>query len=74
MDNKPETFGDREPSDADRQWSGFAEIDRAIAENRLTEYRLKKAWVDPVSRIGIIVVCLVILAFCIFVAVSEFAA
>lgn len=74
MDNKPETFEDREPSDAGRQWSGFAEIDQAIAENRLTEYRLKKAWADPLSRMGIIIACLVMVAFCIFVAVSEFAA
>lgn len=73
MDNKPETFEAREPSDTGRQWSGFAEIDQAIAEDRLTEYRLKKAWADPLSRLGIIVACLVIIAFCIFVAVSEFA-
>ena len=38
------------------QWGGFSEIDRAIAEDRLTAYRWKKAWSDPVSRaIGIIV-------------------
>lgn len=73
MDNKSETFEDREPRDTGRQWSGFAEIDQAIAEDRLTEYRLKKAWADPLSRTGIIVTCLVIIAFCIFVAVSEFA-
>ncbi len=74
MDNKPEIFEDREQSSAGRQWSGFAEIDQAIADNRLTEYRLKKAWADPLSRMGIIIACLVIVAFCIFVAVSEFAA
>jgi len=73
MDNKSETFEDREPSDEGRQLSGFTEIDQAIAEDRLTEYRLKKAWADPLSRMGIIVACLVIIAFCIFVAVSEFA-
>lgn len=73
MDNKPETFEAREPNDTGRQWTGFAEIDQAIAEDRLTEYRLKKAWADPLSRMGIIVACLVIIAFCIFVAVSEFA-
>ena len=39
-----------------KDWEGFAEVDRAIAENRLTSYRWKKAWADPVSRtIGIIV-------------------
>ena len=39
------------------QWEGFSEIDRAIAENRLTAYRWKKAWSDPVSKtLGIVVV------------------
>ena len=43
-----------------KEWEGFAEVDRAIAENRLTAYRWKKAWADPVSRkIGIIVVILI---------------
>lgn len=50
MDNKPDTFEDREPNDAGRQWNGFAEIDTAIAENRLTEYRLQKSWRDPISK------------------------
>ena len=31
-------------------WKGFAEIDRAIAENRLIAYRWKKAWADPIGR------------------------
>ena len=34
----------------DAPWKGFAEIDRAIAENRLIEYRWKKAWADPIGR------------------------
>ena len=43
-----------------KEWEGFAEVDRAIAENRLTAYRWKKAWADPVTRmIGIIVVILI---------------
>ncbi len=74
MDKKPDTLVDRKLGDTSRPRSGFAEIDQAIAEDRLTEYRLKKAWADPLSRIGIIVACLVIFAFCIFVVVSEFAA
>jgi hypothetical protein len=45
---------DRRPSDSRSSerfdWSGFAEIDRAIAENRLTAYSWKKAWADPWHR------------------------
>ena len=44
------------------QWEGFSEIDRAIAENRLTAYRWRKAWADPVARrltIGIGLVLLI---------------
>lgn len=61
MDNKPEKFEDREPSDAGRQWSGFAEIDQAIAEDRLTGYRLQKSWRDPTSR-KLLVFCAVAIA------------
>lgn len=32
------------------RWEGLAELDRALAENRLTEYRWKKAWADPWNR------------------------
>lgn len=46
-------------------WQGIAEIDKAIHENRLTEYRWKKAWADPWNRrIGICV----FLLFALFVA------
>ena len=46
-------------------WQGIAEIDQAIHENRLTEYRWKKAWADPWNRrIGICV----FLLFALFVA------
>ncbi|MEO6716412.1 MAG: hypothetical protein ABIM50_04085 [Novosphingobium sp.] len=49
-----ELHGTRKP--APSNWEGFAQIDRAIAENRVTAYRWKKAWADPVSRtIGIVV-------------------
>ena len=36
---------------ARRNWEGMTELDRALAENRLTEYRIKKAWVDPLVRL-----------------------
>ncbi len=42
-----------------RQWEGFSEIDQAIRENRLTEYRWKKTWADPwARRLGIFVLTL----------------
>lgn len=33
-----------------REWEGLAELDRALTENRVTEYRIKKAWADPLVR------------------------
>lgn len=53
------------------QWKGLAEIDRAIHENRLTEYRMKKAWADPWSRTGLIVIIAAIIAFAVYLAVDE---
>ena len=42
-----------------RKWEGLSEIDQAIRENRLTEYRWKKAWADPwARRLGILVLTL----------------
>lgn len=45
-----------------QKWEGLSEIDRAIRENRLTEYRWKKAWADPWARKLTIVGIVVILA------------
>jgi hypothetical protein len=55
---------DLERSDTQRphRWEGLSEIDQAIRENRLTEYRWKKAWADPWARKLTIVGTLVILA------------
>jgi hypothetical protein len=33
-----------------RKWDGMSEIDQAIRENRLMEYRIKKSWADPWGR------------------------
>lgn len=33
-----------------RTWEGLSEIDQAIRENRLMEYRIKKSWADPWGR------------------------
>ncbi|WP_299309676.1 hypothetical protein [uncultured Croceicoccus sp.] len=32
------------------EWQGFAEVDEAIRENRLMEYRFRKSWADPWGR------------------------
>jgi hypothetical protein len=32
------------PDHASSDWQGFREVDRAIAENRLTAYTWKKTW------------------------------
>lgn len=52
-------------------WQGIAEIDQAIRENRLTEYRWKKAWADPWARLGTIATLAILAAFIAFVVVSE---
>ena len=49
-----------------QKWEGFAELDRALAEDRLTEYRVWKAWADPWSRritIGVLTVIACVFAF-----------
>ena len=48
------------------KWEGLAELDRALAEDRLTEYRVRKAWADPWSRritIGVLTVIGSVFAF-----------
>jgi hypothetical protein len=65
--------GSNEPRDQNGtgQWKGLAEIDQAILENRFTEYRMKKAWADPLIRFGLIVMTGAIAAFALYVAVDE---
>lgn len=54
-----------------QKWEGLAELDRALAENRLTEYRIKKTWADPWARaLGIVVICLFV-AFGVFVVIND---
>lgn len=53
------------------KWEGFAELDRALAENRLTEYRWKKAWADPINRIVMIIVFALLAAFVGYVVISD---
>lgn len=45
-----------------RKWEGLSEIDQAISDNRLMEYRIKKSWADPWGRKLTITVLLVIAA------------
>lgn len=67
--NNPEQ--DTNPPSSKPEWAGLTEIDQAISENRLTEYRFKKAWADPWSRGLGIVVMMAFLAFTVFVIVRE---
>ncbi|GGO93925.1 hypothetical protein [Stakelama pacifica] len=57
---------DNQTEDAIRQpekaFAGFSEIDQAIRDNRLMEYRIKKSWADPWGRKLTITVLLVIAA------------
>lgn len=55
---------DFEPAEQHRsqRWEGFSEIDQAIRENRLTEYRFRKAWADPWAR-GLSILVLALLVF-----------
>jgi len=54
-----------------QKWEGMAELDRALAENRLTEYRWKKAWADPINRYVTIAVLILLAAFVAYVIVSD---
>ena len=49
-----------------QKWEGLAELDQALAENRLTEYRVRKAWADPWNRrisLGVLTVIASVFAF-----------
>lgn len=65
MDERSEGF-------AKNEWEGLAELDKALAENRLTEYRIKKAWADPINRIVTIAVCLILAVYVGYVALADF--
>jgi hypothetical protein len=66
-DNQQDETSDK----ADAPWKGFGEIDRAVAENRLTEYRWKKAWADPWGRRLFIGVASIFVAFIAFVIYDD---
>jgi len=50
-----------------RKWEGLSEIDQAIRDNRLMEYRIKKSWADPWSRALTVAVLLFLAIFAGFV-------
>jgi len=54
------------------KWEGLSEIDQAIRENRLMEYRIKKSWADPWGRKLTVFGVLVILAVFSFLIGSSF--
>lgn len=52
-------------------WKGLKEIDRAIAEDRLLEYRIKKAWTDPWERRGLLAFAGLIAAFLMYAIIHD---
>jgi hypothetical protein len=54
-----------------QDWRGFREVDRAIAENRLTAYTWKKTWADPWGRLKLIAIFLALVGFAAFVIVQD---
>lgn len=57
---------------SDQAFAGFAEIDEAIRDNRLMEYRIKKSWADPWARSLTIAVLVVIAAGFSYLAGASF--
>jgi len=59
------------PPGDNKDWQGFREIDRAIAENRVTSYTWKKTWADPWGRLKLILIFAGLFAFVAFVIVYD---
>ena len=62
------------PSDdptATEDWKGLRELDRAIAEDRLTAYTWKKTWADPWGRAAMVTVFTLLTAYVIFVIIND---
>ena len=62
---------DNTPPGGKQDWEGFREVDRAIAENRLTAYTWKKTWADPWGRLKLIAIFAALAAFVVFVIVYD---
>ncbi|MGQ5702835.1 hypothetical protein ACUJ46_12375 [Sandaracinobacteroides sp. A072] len=52
-------------------WQGLKEVDRAIAENRLTAYTWMKTWADPWGRAAMVTVFTLLTAYVIFVIIND---
>lgn len=65
--NDPEKM----PPAGKRDWEGFRELDRALAEDRLTSYTWKKTWADPWGRLKLITIFVALTAFVTFVVVQD---
>ena len=55
-----------------RKWQALSEIDQAIRDDRLMEYRIKKSWADPWARSLTIAVLFVIAAGFSYLAGASF--
>ena len=55
-----------------QKWEGLSEIDQAIHENRLMEYRIRKSWADPWGRKLTVAVLTVIVAGFAYLAGASF--
>jgi hypothetical protein len=62
---------DNNPTGGKQDWEGLREVDRAIAENRLTSYIWKKTWADPWGRLKLIAIFAALAAFVVFVIVHD---
>lgn len=56
---------------ATEDWKGLKELDRAIAEDRLTAFRWKKTWADPWGRAAMITVFTLLAGYVAFVIVYD---
>lgn len=57
---------------ASQNWEGLSELDQALREDRLMEYRIKKSWADPWARSLTIAVLVVIAAGFSYLAGASF--
>ncbi|ABC62948.1 MULTISPECIES: hypothetical protein [Sphingomonadales] len=62
---------DNTPNGSKQDWEGFREVDRAIAEDRLSKYSVQKAWADPWERKALYLTAFVIACFVIYVIIYD---
>ena len=60
------------PTPGSPKWEGLSEIDQAIRDNRLMEYRIKKSWAEPWGRKLTVAGLAVILGVFLFLAGASF--